>query len=209
MQRSQTCGACTPDKHGNKRKECCEKFNHPLLYIGALVETEQISQPPSQWVRWECDLDWTWVVFVLDELWRQSSFSKTAEQEIKCKHHVVGLDQSFIAVWQSSQNSVWNCSAVARQARPFGKNKTEHCFRINVLIMTGMHFRAVCRRQLFWLRAVSATKKNNVKSLNLAKKNNPISPNLLCEFTIHLRYTKWYKRLFDEQYYQRQSTLQL
>lgn len=31
----------------------------------------------------------------------------------------------------------------------FWGDKTEHCFRINVLIMTGMHFGAVCRRQLF------------------------------------------------------------
>lgn len=41
---------------------------------------------------------------------------------------------------------------------PLGGDKTEHCFRINVLIMTGMHFGAVCRRQLF-LRAYPTNKK--------------------------------------------------
>lgn len=80
----------------HKSTERCERFNHPLLHRVTLAETEQISQPPSLWERWELGLDWTWVVFVLDELWRPGSFSKTAEQEIKCKYHAVGFYQSFV-----------------------------------------------------------------------------------------------------------------
>lgn len=87
----------------HKSTERCERFNYPLLHRVTLAETEQISQPPSLWERWERGLDWTWVVFVLDELWRQGSFSKTAEQEIKCKYHAVIKNQSFICVCWSSK----------------------------------------------------------------------------------------------------------
>ncbi|KAK1901194.1 A disintegrin and metalloproteinase with thrombospondin motifs 7 [Dissostichus eleginoides] len=55
-QRSQTCGACPPDKP-NKRGERCERFNPPLLRGVALAETEQISRVPSRWDRWERGLD--------------------------------------------------------------------------------------------------------------------------------------------------------
>ena len=134
-----------------------------------------------------------------DELWRQRSFSKTAEQEIESMYHAVGFNQSFICVCWSSQNSLWSRSLDAMQVGPFGwvggclrgGGSTEHRFRINVLIMTGMNFGAVCMRQLFLTQGRQCWQKH-AKPFNLLweEKKHGIIPEVLiyCKKILYVRH---------------------